>query len=112
MGMELTSQGAGTYWYLPPECFEMGGHQGAPRISNKVCVGEGAPGGTMYLKQGVCGVWGTRGHHVSQTRWACGCACVCVCVEGGQYPPSPLGESHSPPPHPLTPSSPASLRST
>lgn len=20
-GMELTSQGAGTYWYLPPECF-------------------------------------------------------------------------------------------
>eukprot|EP00882_Tetradesmus_deserticola_P027718 GHRQ01030807.1.p1 GENE.GHRQ01030807.1~~GHRQ01030807.1.p1 ORF type:complete len:142 (+),score=51.80 GHRQ01030807.1:72-497(+) len=21
MGMELTSQGAGTYWYLPPECF-------------------------------------------------------------------------------------------
>ena len=23
-GMELTSQGAGTYWYLPPECFETG----------------------------------------------------------------------------------------
>ncbi|KAL5574547.1 hypothetical protein UlMin_016246 [Ulmus minor] len=22
-GMELTSQGAGTYWYLPPECFEL-----------------------------------------------------------------------------------------
>lgn len=22
-GMELTSQGAGTYWYLPPECFLM-----------------------------------------------------------------------------------------
>ena len=21
-GMDLTSQGAGTYWYLPPECFE------------------------------------------------------------------------------------------
>ena len=21
--MELTSQGAGTYWYLPPECFMM-----------------------------------------------------------------------------------------
>jgi hypothetical protein len=34
-GMELTSQGAGTYWYLPPECFEVGGAQ-APRISNKV----------------------------------------------------------------------------
>lgn len=31
--MELTSQGAGTYWYLPPECFER-----QPRISNKVDV--------------------------------------------------------------------------
>jgi hypothetical protein len=37
MGMELTSQGAGTYWYLPPECFETGGGT-APRISNKVCM--------------------------------------------------------------------------
>jgi len=37
MGMELTSQGAGTYWYLPPECFETGGGS-APRISNKVDV--------------------------------------------------------------------------
>ena len=24
MSIELTSQGAGTYWYLPPECFETG----------------------------------------------------------------------------------------
>lgn len=32
--VELTSQGAGTYWYLPPECFETG-HE-PPRISNKV----------------------------------------------------------------------------
>ena len=30
-GMELTSQGAGTYWYLPPECFEAN-----PLITNKV----------------------------------------------------------------------------
>ncbi|KAI8467739.1 MAG: kinase-like domain-containing protein [Monoraphidium minutum] len=31
VGMELTSQGAGTYWYLPPECFEVGGgHHAAP----------------------------------------------------------------------------------
>ena len=40
-GMELTSQGAGTYWYLPPECFEMpaGVAAGrAPRISSKVDV--------------------------------------------------------------------------
>lgn len=30
-GMELTSQGAGTYWYLPPECFDAN-----PHISPKV----------------------------------------------------------------------------
>ena len=36
-GMELTSQGAGTYWYLPPECFELNGSN-PPRISNKVDV--------------------------------------------------------------------------
>ncbi|GAX13233.1 tousled-like kinase [Fistulifera solaris] len=33
--MELTSQGAGTYWYLPPECFVMDENV---RISNKVDV--------------------------------------------------------------------------
>jgi len=33
--MELTSQGAGTYWYLPPECFETGA---TPQISPKVDV--------------------------------------------------------------------------
>jgi tousled-like kinase len=32
--LELTSQGAGTYWYLPPECFL----EGNVRISNKVDV--------------------------------------------------------------------------
>lgn len=35
-GMELTSQGAGTYWYLPPECFETGPQP--PRISSKACT--------------------------------------------------------------------------
>ncbi|XP_054898658.1 serine/threonine-protein kinase tousled-like 2 isoform X3 [Poeciliopsis prolifica] len=35
-GMDLTSQGAGTYWYLPPECFIMG--KDPPKISNKVDV--------------------------------------------------------------------------
>jgi len=35
--MDLTSQGAGTYWYLPPECFEMG-QNGPPKISPKVDV--------------------------------------------------------------------------
>ena len=34
-GMELTSQGAGTYWYLPPECFMTDDNV---RISNKVDV--------------------------------------------------------------------------
>lgn len=34
-GMELTSQGAGTYWYLPPECFNV---KSIPLISNKVDV--------------------------------------------------------------------------
>lgn len=32
--IELTSQGAGTYWYLPPECFETP----SPKISSKVDV--------------------------------------------------------------------------
>ncbi|TQD78790.1 hypothetical protein C1H46_035657 [Malus baccata] len=32
-GMELTSQGAGTYWYLPPECFEL---SKTPLISSKI----------------------------------------------------------------------------
>ncbi|KAK9790331.1 hypothetical protein WJX73_000944 [Symbiochloris irregularis] len=34
--LELTSQGAGTYWYLPPECFEVGPRP--PLISSKVDV--------------------------------------------------------------------------
>ncbi|XP_072992946.1 serine/threonine-protein kinase TOUSLED isoform X1 [Typha latifolia] len=34
-GMELTSQGAGTYWYLPPECFDL---SKTPFISSKVDV--------------------------------------------------------------------------
>jgi tousled-like kinase len=32
--MELTSQGVGTYWYLPPECFNFGDNP--PKISPKV----------------------------------------------------------------------------
>lgn len=33
-GVELTSQGAGTYWYLPPECFLRGNEP--PKVSSKV----------------------------------------------------------------------------
>ena len=36
LGMDLTSQGAGTYWYLPPECFVVG--KNPPKISSKVDV--------------------------------------------------------------------------
>eukprot|EP00884_Botryococcus_braunii_P022527 jgi/Botrbrau1/8959/Bobra.0148s0071.2 len=35
--LELTSQGAGTYWYLPPECFQQG-EGNPPTISSKVDV--------------------------------------------------------------------------
>ena len=34
--IELTSQGVGTYWYLPPECFEMG--KNSPVIDSKVRI--------------------------------------------------------------------------
>jgi tousled-like kinase len=37
-GIDLTSQGAGTYWYLPPECFVRGIDGKPPRIDNKVDV--------------------------------------------------------------------------
>lgn len=37
-GMDLTSQGAGTYWYLPPECFVRGPGGQPPKIDNKVDV--------------------------------------------------------------------------
>jgi tousled-like kinase len=33
--IELTSQGTGTYWYLPPECFDQ---MRTPQISNKVDI--------------------------------------------------------------------------
>ncbi|PAA60736.1 hypothetical protein BOX15_Mlig032845g1, partial [Macrostomum lignano] len=36
-GMDLTSPGSGTYWYLPPECFETGS-ENVPKISSKVDV--------------------------------------------------------------------------
>lgn len=36
-GIELTSQGAGTYWYLPPECFHFD-RKNPPNISSKVDV--------------------------------------------------------------------------
>lgn len=60
--MELTSQGAGTYWYLPPECFIM--DEDIPvRISNKVDVWSI---GVIYFQM----LYGKRpfGHGMSQDR--------------------------------------------
>lgn len=34
--ISIVPQGAGTYWYLPPECFEGGRGRDAPKISSKV----------------------------------------------------------------------------
>ena len=42
-GLELTSQGAGTYWYLPPECFQTS--SAPPKISSKVRTTQAASSG-------------------------------------------------------------------
>ncbi|XP_021720607.1 serine/threonine-protein kinase TOUSLED-like [Chenopodium quinoa] len=59
-GMELTSQGAGTYWYLPPECFEL---NKIPLISSKVDVWSA---GVLFYQM----LFGRRpfGHDQSQER--------------------------------------------
>lgn len=59
-GMELTSQGAGTYWYLPPECFEL---NKTPLISSKVDVWSA---GILFYQM----LFGRRpfGHDQSQER--------------------------------------------
>ncbi|KAH7561221.1 hypothetical protein JRO89_XS10G0194900 [Xanthoceras sorbifolium] len=59
-GMELTSQGAGTYWYLPPECFEL---SKIPLISSKVDVWSA---GILFYQM----LFGRRpfGHDQSQER--------------------------------------------
>ena len=41
-GLELTSQGAGTYYYLPPECFQLGPRP--PLISSKAPPLSRSPG--------------------------------------------------------------------
>eukprot|EP00252_Welwitschia_mirabilis_P009759 TRINITY_DN22622_c0_g1_i1.p1 TRINITY_DN22622_c0_g1~~TRINITY_DN22622_c0_g1_i1.p1 ORF type:complete len:697 (-),score=177.81 TRINITY_DN22622_c0_g1_i1:223-2313(-) len=59
-GMELTSQGAGTYWYLPPECFEL---NKTPLISSKVDVWSA---GILFYQM----IYGRRpfGHDQTQER--------------------------------------------
>jgi tousled-like kinase len=63
-GLELTSQGAGTYWYLPPECFETGvGGAAAPKISAKVDVWSA---GVIFFQM----LYGRRpfGHELTQEK--------------------------------------------
>lgn len=55
--MELTSQGAGTYWYLPPECFD----PDKPKISGKVDVW--SAGVILYQMLFGCKPFG---HNISQ----------------------------------------------
>ena len=61
-GMDLTSQGAGTYWYLPPECFVVG--KMPPKISSKVDVWSV---GVIFYQ---C-LYGKKpfGHNQSQVSW-------------------------------------------
>ncbi|MED6158308.1 hypothetical protein PIB30_031610 [Stylosanthes scabra] len=60
LGMELTSQGAGTYWYLPPECFDI---TKTPYISSKLDVWSA---GIMFYQM----LFGRRpfGHDQTQER--------------------------------------------
>jgi len=59
--IELTSQGVGTYWYLPPECFEM--DDNPPLINSKVDVWSV---GVMFYEM----LFGMRpfGHNMSQEK--------------------------------------------
>lgn len=59
--MELTSQGSGTYWYLPPEVFET--INGAPLISTKVDIWST---GVVFYQM----LYGRKpfGHNMSQDR--------------------------------------------
>lgn len=77
--LELTSQGAGTYWYLPPECFEVGPRP--PLISSKVralkrgtCVCASCERG--WAGQRGCGGSGGQG---GGEMCLCGCLCVQTC---------------------------------
>jgi serine/threonine protein kinase len=54
MGMELTSQGAGTYWYLPPECFQPQGPAAAAASAASSMAAAGRRGGGRGAAPGGC----------------------------------------------------------
>lgn len=58
MGMELTSQGAGTYWYLPPECFQTGSNSSTTGGSRSGAAGVGGllPGSMLSGTKHLCAV--------------------------------------------------------
>ena len=80
-GMELTSQGAGTYWYLPPECFEAN-----PLITNKVrsvsdmpCTHDDVtlpPQPTLLLVHHLCSA--PTACRWTCSRWASSCTRCCL----------------------------------
>ena len=74
-GLELTSQGAGTYYYLPPECFQLGPRP--PLISSKAPPLPCSPGQVLgrglgfWLLKMVFPLQLTVGHHGSCVMQRC-----------------------------------------
>lgn len=68
MGMELTSQGAGTYWYLPPECFQTAASSAsmsaAAAAASRRNPAPGNGGGHGLLPAGILG-GGVAGAHAA-----------------------------------------------
>ena len=84
--MELTSQGAGTYWYLPPECFVVG--QTPPMISTAVDIWSA---GVVFFQL----LFGARpfGDSMSQERLVK--TCTILHASEVRFPDSPRVSDHA-----------------